>query len=187
MANKPHVKTMVEKMKALSESRKSQKRNTYHRASSRIKKLVSLDTGKRGAVGELLTCADLIKRGYQVYRSVSQSSPCDIIAYDNIGFYRVEVTTAQGIYDNGNVFHPKGNKYKLKSDLLAVVLPDGNIIYESDLIEIRPYMEQQDETDTSQEEEAIRGHDIWGWKGSVCKASYDKEPQSGNEALERSV
>jgi Holliday junction resolvase len=47
-----------------------------------------------GAAGELRICADLLLRGYEVYRNVS-SSGVDIVAYKNKRFYRVEAKSTQ--------------------------------------------------------------------------------------------
>src|SRR5690242_10258699 len=41
---------------------------------------VQLSSGTAGTVGELFVTVDLLKRGYHVFRAVSPSCPCDLIA-----------------------------------------------------------------------------------------------------------
>lgn len=38
----------------------------------------------KGAASELLACAWLLNKGYEVYRNVSQHGFCDIVAYDSL-------------------------------------------------------------------------------------------------------
>ncbi len=51
-----------------------------------------ISTGSMGAVGEMIVASDLLLRGFAVYRAVSQSSPCDLIATRGDAILRVEVT-----------------------------------------------------------------------------------------------
>jgi len=73
----------------------------------------------RGAVNELLVCADLMENGFEVFRSVSQSASCDIAILSDSKLYRIEVTT--GVWTRGgflnSVPHDR-NKY----DVLAIVI-----------------------------------------------------------------
>lgn len=88
-------------------------------------KVDDLNTCNVGALHEILVCADLLKQGYDVFRSVSSSSSCDIIAMKNKVIHRVEVTT--GRYDNyGVVIHAKKDFNKF--DILAVVTRTDRII-----------------------------------------------------------
>jgi len=52
-------------------------------------------TGTQGAIGELVVCVDLLRRGYDVYRAMSPSCPCDLVAIKDGVTYRVEVKTAR--------------------------------------------------------------------------------------------
>lgn len=46
-----------------------------------------------GAASELIACAELIRRGYYVYRCESPSAPFDLVAYRDAQCLRVEVKT----------------------------------------------------------------------------------------------
>jgi hypothetical protein len=64
----------------------------------------SISAQHTGAAGELRICADLLLRGYEVYRNVS-SAGVDVVAYKNGKFYRVEVkanTVGKGCKKNAN-------------------------------------------------------------------------------------
>lgn len=50
-----------------------------------------------GAFAELVICADLLKRGYEVFRSVSAHASCDLLAQKEGRIYRIEVRTAHFI------------------------------------------------------------------------------------------
>ena len=52
-----------------------------------------LSFGQIGALGELAVCADLLSRGYEVFRAVSPSCSVDVIAQKNGKISRVEVKT----------------------------------------------------------------------------------------------
>lgn len=86
----------------------------------------TVSTGVRGAINELIVCADLMNRGYSVFRSVSQSCFCDVIAVKDSKYTRVEVTTATVTKKGAAVFAPHDpDAY----DLLALVFVDGEIEY----------------------------------------------------------
>lgn len=79
-------------------------------------------TGSKGAFGELLVSADLLKQGFHVFRSVSPNCPCDLIAMDFMGrVSRVEVKTSK----------PSVLEVAGKSDIVAVV--------DSDTLEVKYY------------------------------------------------
>lgn len=83
----------------------------------------NLSTGKIGAVQELSVAADLLLRGYDVFRAVSPSSSCDIVILHKKKLYRVEVKT--GHYGrSGELYYPKGDSSKY--DFLAVVITNDN-------------------------------------------------------------
>jgi hypothetical protein len=91
-----------------------------------------LSSGVKGAISELIVCADLLSKGFEVYRAVSQSSKSDlaIVIQPNTA-YRVEVTT--GYYSRlGRVVH--SSKLASQFDLLAVYVPaDQSLHYFSNL------------------------------------------------------
>ena len=58
---------------------------------------------KKGEIGELKVAADLLKRGYEVFKPVSQNCPCDLVAQDLKvdEFHTVQVKFAQ--LENGAI------------------------------------------------------------------------------------
>lgn len=84
----------------------------------------------KGAMTELAVCVDLLAKGYDVYRSVSPSALCDLIAVMGKRTIRIEVKTGKYL-DSGSYSHTdtKNNQF----DILAVYLPD-RIAYEPPLI-----------------------------------------------------
>jgi hypothetical protein len=66
----------------------------------------------------LVVAADLLKRGYHVFRAMSPACPCDLVLLENGHLLRVEVTTGF-LSGNGTLHHPK--KASGKYDVLAVV------------------------------------------------------------------
>lgn len=78
-----------------------------------------------GAASELMVVADLLLKGFKVYRSCTPSAPFDLGAYKEGTFHRVEVKTGR-INKNGSMTHPKpsNNEY----DILAVYFLDINTI-----------------------------------------------------------
>ena len=95
---------------------------------------VTLPPGTVGAAGELTICADLLRRGFHVFRSVSPSAPCDMIAVKpDLTVIRVESRTGQQRGD-GTIIWPK--KASDSCDVYAVVVyrgPDAQIHYFPDL------------------------------------------------------
>lgn len=84
-----------------------------HKARAKIEKRYgpgpNLNSGNRGAVSELIASADLIQKGFEVFRSVSPTTSCDLIALRNGILFRIEVRTA---YRNkvGNLMYAKNQK-----------------------------------------------------------------------------
>jgi len=92
-------------------------------------------SGDKGAAAELLVCADLLAKGLHVYRAVSPSAPADLVVLGNNGAIEnvllVEVKSRQYLADgtpNNNIKTAGSGKF----DILAMVMPDGKIIYESE-------------------------------------------------------
>lgn len=77
-----------------------------------------------GTIQELIVSVDLLKKGYEVFRSLGSSCSCDLAILKNGKLLRVEVTT--GYIMGKATHHPP--KEAQKYDILAVVI-DGNIIY----------------------------------------------------------
>lgn len=74
-------------------------------------------TGVRGAISELLVAADLLERGYEVFRAVSQSCSCDLVATKPNVFLSIEVRTGKRLL-HGNLNHSRNN---VRAMILAVV------------------------------------------------------------------
>lgn len=65
-----------------------------------------LAPGDVGALGELVVSADLMRRGYAVFRALSPSCPCDLIAMKDDKLLRVEVTKGRRYLKGGCHFIP---------------------------------------------------------------------------------
>ena len=89
-----------------------------------------LPTSTVGAVHELVVCADLLRRGLHVFRSVSPSAVCDLAILDGNKLFRIEVTTGTRSI-GGKLQYPTKDPFKF--DILAVVEHSGNITYYPDL------------------------------------------------------
>jgi hypothetical protein len=75
-----------------------------------------------GAVSELLASADLLRRGYDVFRAVSPQCPCDLVAMRDGVCLRVEVRTGTPYLATGTVGVPLRETDRF--DVLAVVVAD---------------------------------------------------------------
>jgi hypothetical protein len=87
-----------------------------------------LNTTTKAAVGEMTVAADLMCRGFFVYRCLSQTGPFDLLAYKDGKMLRVEVRC--GVVDKrgqARCAMPIPGRY----DVLAVVLRDS-IVYTPD-------------------------------------------------------
>lgn len=98
----------------------------YREANGRVS---TLPTGTAGAISELLVAADLLRRGYAVFRALSQSCSCDLAILKGSQLLRVEVRSGYRTV-NGAVSSSIQSKDKGRYDLLAVVFrADGSIHY----------------------------------------------------------
>lgn len=77
-----------------------------------------------GALSELIASADLIKNGYEVYRALSPSSFCDLLAIKNGEIFKLEIRTAV-YYSNKDgiqrLLYPK-NRTEGKSVVLVTLI-----------------------------------------------------------------
>lgn len=80
-----------------------------------------------GAASELLVAADLLLRGWDVFRAVSGACPCDLIIMRGSVLRRVEVKTAVATAAGTFPAFP-GGIYSDRHDVLALV-SDGRIEY----------------------------------------------------------
>lgn len=79
-----------------------------------------------GAMSELIVCADLLGKGYEVFRSLSPHSSCDMIVLKDGKIIRIESRTGQR--REGKFYIPFGNKDIGRSDILAVVV-ESKVFY----------------------------------------------------------
>lgn len=92
-----------------------------------------LSRGTIGAVHELIAAADLMRRGYHVFRAMSPSSPADLIAYKDAGrILRIEVRTGRRRKD-GQLTYLKKNVDAGRNDVYAVVTHEGEVAYVPDI------------------------------------------------------
>lgn len=95
-------------------------RIVYHE-SQQPRKTPATPTGTTGAISELAVCSYFLSRGYYVYRTQSQNSPCDLVIMNSSGeTARVEVTTSSATKLDGTLsYGRKSDRYKF--DILCVV------------------------------------------------------------------
>ncbi len=84
-----------------------------------------LSTGTKGAVSELRVAVDLLDRGWEVFRSLSPTCSCDLIARrDGV---TVDIEVRSGTRNkSGTLSYSQRN---VRAALVAVVLPEGGIEY----------------------------------------------------------
>ena len=111
-------------------SRKCRQMQTRLRYSaSTISQISGLSKGKIGAAGELQVCIDLIKKGYDVFRAIAASCPCDMVAMKKGKLFRIEVKSVTKRKD-GSFVQP--NLMNISADIVAAVF-DDEIEYEPSL------------------------------------------------------
>jgi hypothetical protein len=87
-----------------------------------------------GAASELMVCANLLSRGWYVFRSVSPTAPCDLVAMKYGSLIRVEVKTGQQT-NYGKVVPRSKKGLAVTFDVLAVVY-EGVVTYTPSLDEL---------------------------------------------------
>lgn len=102
----------------------------YKKTFVRSNPMLGIPSGTVGAIHELLVCADLLKKGFSVFRALSQSCSCDLAVLNNGKLLRVEVTTGY-VSPTGKINHP--TKDSKQFDILALVFGDGKIKYTPEL------------------------------------------------------
>lgn len=97
-----------------------------------------LPTGTVGAISELIVSADLLRRGFEVFRALSQSCSCDLAILHESKLIRVEVRTASRSSAGKLMFAFRPGEDQ-RHDLLALVTDDGHTIeYRPTLVELFP-------------------------------------------------
>jgi predicted nucleic acid-binding Zn ribbon protein len=89
-----------------------------------------LPTPTIGAAHELLVAADLLRRGYHVFRALSAACPADLVAYkgDCGDTLRIEVRTALARRD-GSLYANRNAGPRDRRDVMAHVSHAGRIEY----------------------------------------------------------
>lgn len=92
--------------------------------SGKVSLYPEVPSGTVGALNELKVSVDLMAKGYEVYRALSPSSSCDVLALKDKVLYAFEVRTA---------YRNKAGKYtfprqRIKAEHLVLVIPD-EIVY----------------------------------------------------------
>lgn len=75
-----------------------------------------------GAYGELVVCADLLKRGFHVFRSISPDSPCDLVVMTRAGrVLRIEVKSGYIVPEGAKPMYGKARANQPFDNLAVVV------------------------------------------------------------------
>ena len=82
-----------------------------------------------GAESELFVSADLLHKGFEVYRNVSAWGSSDLVVKKNRLLFTVEVRTGY-LNKSGK---PTTSKERIKSDILAIVVNGPRIVYTPEL------------------------------------------------------
>lgn len=103
--------------------------NSYWNEHNGVKsRYPGLPTATVGAIGEMQVCADLLAKGYEVFRAVSASCSCDIAILKNDKMLRVEARTGYRS-KNGKVFYAKKVVDAGRSDHFAIIVSPTEIVY----------------------------------------------------------
>src|SRR5262249_47266514 len=86
-----------------------------------------LGSGTKGAIHELQASVDLMRKGWEVFRAVSPSASCDLIAVKGEQLLRIQVTKAHYNKATGKTYYPnhKGEPF----DILALSFVTGEVSY----------------------------------------------------------
>lgn len=95
--------------------------------------VTGLPSGVIGALSELRIAADLLQKGYEVFRSVSPACSCDLAVLKDGMLKRIEVRTAH-YQGNGKLGITTARLHNSKFEVLALITQDGaEIKYIGDL------------------------------------------------------
>lgn len=108
-----------------SSCRKKRAANIYGRDTK-----LKLPPNTIGSVSEMEAAIYLMKRGYDVFRSLSLTSSCDLVAVKNNKFLRIEVKTGYRNPQTNNVNCPAGDKNKYDVLMVYVLAEDSVILKE---------------------------------------------------------
>lgn len=103
---------------------------------------VDSSAGSIGAASELIVATDLLRLGFEVYRSVSPQAGCDLLVVKPDAkkgsvygkTFRVEVKTGHRSGLNNDRLNISGKPDKAKYDVLAVVV-NKEVVYSPDILQ----------------------------------------------------
>jgi hypothetical protein len=110
------------------------KKRTESQTIGGTKVMVEVHAHSKGAAHEMMVAADLLKRGFFVFRQVSRGSPFDLVVSDRKRLWRVEVGTAGRKRDGTDYLYREFDSERF--DVMAWVLLDGRVFYIPTLEEI---------------------------------------------------
>ena len=92
------------------------------------RKTYSIASASVGSVSEMQVCCEMLKQGYSVFRTVSQSSFCDVVAIKRGACLLIEVRT--GYRDlSGRVSYPKQLHNKIANPThYGIYVPQDNTV-----------------------------------------------------------
>ncbi len=97
--------------------------------------IIRVSSGTMGAISELVVSSHLMKMGYHVFRALSPSCPCDIIAMKGDQIRRIEVRTGRRSIDGriyfGRVRKPEMTEYGIyivKTNEVVFIALDGSTL-----------------------------------------------------------
>jgi hypothetical protein len=92
----------------------------------------------KGALGEYAVSADLIRRGFKVFKALTPGGPFDLIIALGENLLRVEVKTGRKNIKTGTLYY--GNTERNEYDILAIYdLGTGDIFYRFETFAINDF------------------------------------------------
>ncbi len=88
-----------------------------------------ISSGTMGAISELIAAADLMVRGYEVFRAVSQACSADLAILKDGRLVLIEVRTAKWNKARTQLNY---SKVKMRADVYALVV-EGEVVYKPPL------------------------------------------------------
>lgn len=88
-----------------------------------------MSSGKIGAIAELVVCADLMRRGYEVFRAMSAASNSDAIAIKNNEIYKFEIRTGNYFVKNCGDKRLHYGTHNIAGKIVAVVTHIDNVVH----------------------------------------------------------
>ncbi len=85
-----------------------------------------LSTGAVGAISELVVCANLLQKGFDVFRNVSPTGKADLLATKKGNVFKIQVRTGSISPASGLLLYPK--RGISECDVVAVAVSE-NVLY----------------------------------------------------------